>query len=219
MSCHGETEPLVVRALTARRRGLKLLTELDLTVAPGSILAVQGPSGAGKSTLLRMLAGLARPEGGAVEPPSGRLGMVFQDPRLLPWRSALENVALPLEGTSAERHRRAMDWLGRVRLADAANLRPAQLSGGMRQRVSIARALVVEPTLVLVDEPFSALDKALSHELRYEFSGLLRSRNCITVWVTHDPEEAAAVSDRVLEMAGPPNGEWRLHSSTDPLNR
>ena len=137
------------------QRSQKLLTNFTATLAPGEFVTVVGPSGAGKTTLLRTVAGLIQPASGSIVRPSERVSMVFQDPRLLPWRTAIQNIEVVLE-----HHERSLakEWLERVGLGDAANVYPAALSGGMRQRVAIARALAAKAPVVLVDEPFSNLD-------------------------------------------------------------
>ncbi|MGQ4538236.1 ABC transporter ATP-binding protein [Dermabacteraceae bacterium P7074] len=192
------------------RRGLTLFSELSLVLPPGRTLAVTGASGAGKTTLLRTIAGLNEPDAGSVQRPAGRIAQVFQEPRLLPWYSAQRNVELVMaEADPALRCVKATGWLERVGLAEAAHLRPARLSGGMRQRVAIARALATEPTLLLVDEPFSALDKPLARALREDLVALLAQEKVATVWVTHDEEEADAVSHQRLHLDGPP-GTWQL---------
>lgn len=198
---------LTFRDVSLRRRGLLLLDELNADIGAGETVAVMGRSGAGKTTLLRTIAGLSAPNGGRVNRPAGRVPMVFQDPRLLPWRTARQNVELVLE--PGERHR-AMEWLERVGLADAADAYPLMLSGGMRQRVAIARALACEAPLLLVDEPFSHLDVVTARELRSELIRQIREIGCTTIWVTHDPAEAAQVAERSLIMAGPPDGSWQL---------
>ncbi len=201
---------LVADEVTVCRRGLTLVHRIGLSVGPGTILTMAGASGTGKTTLLRTLAGLTPPDGGRISRPPGRVGVVFQEPRLLPWLTARENIAVVLDGDRAARRRTADAWLARMQLSDAGELTPARLSGGMRQRVAIARAFAVEPTLVLVDEPFSALDRELATQLRHELAALLRQGACIAVWITHDPAEAAEVGDALLRLAGPPSGAWSL---------
>lgn len=199
--------------LTLERRGLTLLEKCSLTVMPGETLAVMGPSGAGKTTLLRTIAGLTAPAAGTVLRPAGRVAMVFQDPRLLPWRTALANIELVLPKVQRPK---AREWLDRVGLADAAHLYPIALSGGMRQRVAIARALACDASLVLVDEPFSNLDAGTSTRLRELLMTELRELKRPVVWVTHDAAEAAAVASRTLEMRGPPEGLWQLERPVGP---
>lgn len=198
---------LRVGGLSLERRGLLLLDRLDMEVASGQVLAVMGPSGAGKTTLLRTIAGLSTPVAGSVERPEGRVAMVFQDPRLLPWRNALANVELVLP---RQQRPRAREWLERVGLADAAHLYPIALSGGMRQRVAIARALACEASLVLVDEPFASLDSDTAVKLRELLTRELRELVRPVVWVTHNATEARLVATRILEMDGPPDGAWRI---------
>ncbi|MDC4232703.1 ATP-binding cassette domain-containing protein [Actinomyces sp. B33] len=200
---------LGVDRLRLVRRGLLLVDALTFSVAPGQVLGVSGASGAGKTTLLRAIAGLTDDYGGTVERPDGPLGMVFQEARLLPWLTAHENVLLPVDRSRADRFFWAEEWLERVGLADAAGLYPHQMSGGMRQRVAIARALAVGPRLLLVDEPFSALDKPLAAALRDELMRLVRDHAPTTVWVSHEDGELDAVSDRRLHLDGPP-GTWTL---------
>ena len=198
---------LVLEHVTMVRRGLTLVDDLSLTVRPGQTLAVTGPSGAGKTTLLRAVSGLSPTDGGAVARPAGRLSQVFQEPRLLPWYSAHRNISLIVDGPAPDLT--AAQWLERVGLAGAGHLPPARLSGGMRQRVAIARALAASPALLLVDEPFSALDRPLAAALRTDLIELLADQSVVTVWVTHDPEEAEEVSHLHLHLDGPP-GTWRL---------
>ena len=203
----GETANLVLDHLTMVRRGLTLVDDLSLSVGPGRTLAITGPSGAGKTTLLRAVSGLSPADSGTVTRPQGRVAHVFQEPRLLPWYSAHRNISLIMDGPAP--NLTAMQWLERVGLADASHLPPGRMSGGMRQRVAIARALAAAPSLLLVDEPFSALDRPLAAALRGDLIRLLADQDVVTVWVTHDPGEAEEVSHLHLHLDGPP-GTWRL---------
>ena len=203
----GETANLVLDHLTMVRRGLTLVDDLSLSVGPGRTLAITGPSGAGKTTLLRAVSGLSPADSGTVTRPQGRVAQVFQEPRLLPWYSAHRNISLIMDGPAP--NLTAMQWLERVGLAAASHLPPGRMSGGMRQRVAIARALAAAPSLLLVDEPFSALDRPLAAALRGDLIRLLADQDVVTVWVTHDPGEAEEVSHLHLHLDGPP-GTWRL---------
>nr|WP_311153132.1 ATP-binding cassette domain-containing protein [uncultured Actinomyces sp.] len=203
----GETADLVLDHLTMVRRGLTLVDDLSLSVGPGRTLAITGPSGAGKTTLLRAVSGLSPADSGTITRPQGRVAQVFQEPRLLPWYSAHRNISLIMDGPAP--NLTAMQWLERVGLADASHLPPGRMSGGMRQRVAIARALAAAPSLLLVDEPFSALDRPLAAALRGDLIRLLADQDVVTVWVTHDPGEAEEVSHLHLHLDGPP-GTWRL---------
>ena len=193
--------------VTMIRRGLTLVENLSVTVAPGQTLAVTGASGAGKTTLLRAISGLSDTVAGSISRPAGRLSQVFQEPRLIPWYSAHRNISLVVGGPTPDLT--AVQWLERMGLASAGHLPPARLSGGMRQRVSIARALSTDPSLLLVDEPFSALDRPLAKALRADLIELLADQDVVTVWVTHDPDEAEEVSHLHLHLDGPP-GTWSL---------
>ena len=193
--------------VTMIRRGLTLVEDLSVTVAPGQTLAVTGASGTGKTTLLRAISGLSDTDAGSIARPEGRLSQVFEEPRLMPWYSAHRNISLVVGGPTPDLT--AVQWLERVGLASAGHLPPARLSGGMRQRVSIARALSTDPSLLLVDEPFSALDRPLAKALRADLIELLADQDVVTVWVTHDPDEAEEVSHLHLHLDGPP-GTWRL---------
>lgn len=186
--------------------GRASLGPLDLTIGSREIVAVVGASGAGKSTALRLLAGLERPASGAVIRPGepGRTGFVFQSPTLMPWADARTNVALPLElsGVSAaEACRRADDGLRAVGLGKRTTARPRQLSGGMAMRVSLARALSVEPDLLLLDEPFAALDSVTRRGLIEDLHRLWAARALTMVFVTHDVEEAAYLAGRVIVLS------------------
>ncbi|MET8453850.1 ABC transporter ATP-binding protein [Streptomyces sp. NPDC005209] len=175
-----------------------VLDNLDLTVADEELVVLLGPSGCGKSTLLRLLAGLDRPDGGRVEVPAKR-AIVFQADRLLPWQRVLRNVTLGLHGPDADQ--RALDVLSEVGLSGREKAWPKELSGGEAQRVSLARALVSEPELVLLDEPFAALD-AITRLRMHDLVRALRSKHhAAMLLVTHDVDEAIALADRVVVMS------------------
>jgi len=179
---------------------------LNLSIAPGEIVAVVGASGAGKSTTLRLLAGLERPAEGEVRTTApGRTAFVFQSPTLMPWADAQTNVALPLElaGTSTDEARaQAAVALASVGLGDRLTARPRQLSGGMAMRASLARALVTQPDLLLLDEPFAALDSVTRRHLIEDLHGLWAGRapRPAIVFVTHDVEEAVYLAGRTVVL-------------------
>jgi len=187
----------------------RALGPFSLAIAAGEIVALVGPSGCGKSTAMRLLAGLEAPSRGEVArtPGRGETAVVFQAPTLAPWLSARANAALPLElagVAQAEAARRAEAALARVGLAGAEGARPAQLSGGMAMRVSLARALVTEPKLMLLDEPFAALDEITRRALADDILELWAEARPGIVFVTHNVEEAVYMASRVVVMtAGP----------------
>ena len=190
--------------------GTRALAGASLAVPAGSITALVGPSGCGKTTLLRMMGGLDGPTEGAVRFASGarpRTAFAFQEPRLLPWRSVVSNVALPLELAGVprgERCARAERILERVQLAGAGRKLPGQLSGGMRMRASIARALVTQPELLLLDEPFGALDEITRQSLDDLLLALWAELGMTVVVVTHSIVEAAYLGRQVVVMAPAP---------------
>jgi NitT/TauT family transport system ATP-binding protein len=203
----GRPVAAALRDIVVRYPGRAPLGPVDLAITPGEIVAVVGASGAGKSTLLRLLAGLETPSQGAVVRGAGqgRTGFVFQNSTLMPWADVQTNVALPLELAGmprAETRRRAATGLDAVGLGDRLSARPRQLSGGMAMRASLARALVTEPDLLLLDEPFAALDSVTRRRLIEDLHRLWagRAQRPAIVFVTHDVEEAVYLAQRTLVL-------------------
>lgn len=197
--------------------GTVALSGVDFDLSAGEFVSLVGPSGCGKSTLLRLVAGLLPVSSGSLtidgaDPKASRggkhrCGFVFQSPTLLPWRTVEANLALPLEldGIPRVRSREiAAGWLSRVGLSDFAEAYPAQLSGGMRMRVSIARALASRPQILLMDEPFAALDDLTRGHLQEELLALREREGFTTLFVTHNVSEAVFLSDRVLALSARP---------------
>lgn len=197
--------------------GRAAVADLNLTVERGECIALLGATGSGKSTILNVLVGAIPRTRGAVELAGldpqrewfelrGRFAIAFQDPCLVPWRTALANVELGLKilGTRrAARRELALDWLKRVHLEDAAHLYPSQLSGGMKQRVSLARAFAIGPDVIFLDEAFSKLDAVTAEALRSDFYHLAESSDVTSVIVTHDIDEALMLGTRVVVVATP----------------
>lgn len=178
--------------------GKPVLAHVNLSLEPGQRLALMGASGVGKTTLLRMVLGLGTPDAGAVTNTFQRAAAVFQEPRLLPWRTAVENVNLAL-GDKKETLARSGRQLERLGLGDALDKYPDELSGGMQQRVALARALAVEGDLLVLDEPFKALDP----QLRQQVMDQVSQTKAAILLVTHDAEEARALGCRIVEMETP----------------
>ena len=226
-------EPIPIKTTVARTTGRPLLrlsaicktfstgttalADVDLTIHPGEFISLLGPSGCGKSTLLKLIAGLAAPSSGIIDWPQSThdaagnigpsLGFVFQEPTLLPWRTVAENVHLPLllsgvpKRAARERIDEALDQVGLHGFSDSY---PRQLSGGMKMRVSIARALVTEPKILLMDEPFAALDEITRSKLNDELLGLFARRALTVVFVTHSVYESVFLSSRIVVLSSRP---------------
>jgi NitT/TauT family transport system ATP-binding protein len=198
----------------SERREVVALEDITFSLEPGSFLTLLGPSGCGKSTLLRVIADIVQPRTGTVRvfgrPPiearkRREIGFVFQDATLLPWRSAIDNVRLPLQvGGGAQGARSAGDLLALVGLAGWENALPHELSGGMRQRVAIARALLCGPKILLMDEPFGALDEITRDRLNAELLTIWRETGTTILFVTHSIHEAAFLGQQVLMLAARP---------------
>ncbi|MFJ6567659.1 ABC transporter ATP-binding protein [Streptomyces sp. NPDC091292] len=204
----------VTRTFPSARGEFTALTDVTLEVRPGEFVSVVGPSGCGKSTVLGLLAGLATPASGTVEtfnhPVRGvnrDVGFIFQRDALLPWRTAVQNVALPLRYQGMPKKQaleKARDWLKRVRLGQFAESYPHQLSGGMRKRVAIAATLAYQPKIILMDEPFSALDVQTRTHMEDDLLSLWQEYRPSVLFITHDLEEAVGLSDRVVVMSASP---------------
>jgi len=203
--------------VTHRFNGNLVVDRLSFDVAEGEIVALVGRTGAGKSTALNMVMGNLAPDAGSVEVAGhdpcrayaklrGKIGVSFQTDRLLPWRTAQANVEVGLKilGVDpAERRKRAAHWLERVKLADAGAKYPHELSGGMRQRVSLARALAVDPEIVLLDESFSQLDHVTSQALRRDFREVVRAAGKTCLLITHRIDDALELADRIIVLGAP----------------
>jgi NitT/TauT family transport system ATP-binding protein len=206
--------------------GVEALANVSLDVRAGEFLSVLGPSGCGKSTLLRLIAGLAEPTTGTIDwsDDSGRqdLGFVFQEPTLMPWATALANVALPLKlrgMAKSEREARAAEALDNVGLKGFERVWPRELSGGMKMRVSLARALVVQPRLLLMDEPFAALDEITRHRLNDDLLELWQRSGVTIVFVTHSVFESVFLSQRIVVMSARPGRVSAELAVTTPYPR
>jgi NitT/TauT family transport system ATP-binding protein len=207
----------VARRFPGRTAGAAPFTavfDLSFEVGRGEFVSIVGPSGCGKSTLLNLVAGLDRPSAGSVSlhgvevsGPNPNVGFMLQKDLLLPWRTVLHNVEFGLEArkmTASERRERALRELKRCRLTDFADRYPYQISGGQRQRAALARTLAINPDIVLLDEPFSALDAQTKLVLQKSFAATIAGSGLTTLLITHDLSEAVAMSDRILVMSDRP---------------
>jgi NitT/TauT family transport system ATP-binding protein len=182
---------------------LKVLDDLSFHIAADQIVGVVGPSGSGKTTILKLITGIVLPDEGTVTVAEGTVGYVFQEPRLLPWRTALDNVAAPLRAQGRDKaaaRSAAAHWLDRVGLAGFERYHPAELSGGMAQRVSIARAFAAEPRILLMDEPFGSVDATLKDSLMGILETIIKERLTTVVYVTHELPEALRLAGRIVEL-------------------
>ena len=205
----------VQKTYFTRQAPVHAVASASVDVARGEFVSLLGPSGCGKSTLLMMIAGLERPTGGSillggseVKKPRRDIGVIFQDATLLPWKSAVENVLFPIRilKLPIEAYRqRAKELLNMVGLSGFEHKKPSQLSGGMRQRVAICRALIHDPDILLMDEPFSALDAITRDQMNVALSEILETYKKTVIFVTHSIREAAFLSDRVVVMGGRPS--------------
>ena len=194
---------------------------VTLRVAAGEFVAILGPSGCGKTTLLKILSGLDEADSGTVAiegegPRPPVISHVFQESRLLPWMRVRDNLAFVLDGAKRVDTRLQDTWLARVGLEGVGREYPARLSVGMQQRVAVARALIIEPDVLFMDEPFSALDELTAMTMRQELLGLWRELGCTVVMVTHNPLEAVLVADRVIVMSASPG---RVRAEIDLRDR
>ncbi|AZO09455.1 ATP-binding cassette domain-containing protein [Mesorhizobium sp. M3A.F.Ca.ET.080.04.2.1] len=187
------------------RKRRAIFRDFALDVPEGQVCVLAGPSGVGKSTLLSIVSGIDRGFGGTISGRALPVGMMFQTPRLLPWLTALRNIELAIPGREHEAPR----WLAAVGLEDHGEDHPQRLSGGMARRVALARALAVEPALLLLDEPFASLDETTAEAMRLLLGGIFAKRRPTTLLVTHDLAHASALADRVVVLEGSPAGITR----------
>jgi NitT/TauT family transport system ATP-binding protein len=200
--------------------GPPILEDVALRVAPGQIVSLVGPSGSGQSTILRAVMGLHNVTSGSITlaVPQDQVGMLFQDDALLPWRSAQDNVALGLRARGVpktDRINQANEWLRRMSLAGLESRYPARLSGGQRKRVALAQVMVLGPKLILMDEPFGALDAIVRHRITQDLLTLVENQGITVLLVTHDLEEALALSDAVYLLSAGPRARIAAHHIVD----
>lgn len=205
--------------------GTEALRDVTLTIAPGSFTSLLGPSGCGKSTLLKLIAGLITPSAGSITssfPGRGHMGYVFQDPTLMPWADVARNVAMPLDLMGlgdAEKATRVSSTLKLVGLEDFADAHPRALSGGMKMRASLARALASKPEVLLLDEPFGALDEITRNRLNDDLIRIAAEEHLTVIFVTHSVFESVYLSDRIVVMAPRPGRPVAEFSPEAPTGR
>jgi len=224
MSTPGQTIVSLCHVGKTFDRGTVALDGFDFEVRNGEFVSLLGPSGCGKSTALRIIAGLSAASAGAVEWPNGmgRIGFVFQEPTLMPWANVAANVQLPLTLARADitsSHMRVTQSLERVGLANFAEAFPRELSGGMKMRTSIARALVTEPQLLLMDEPFAALDEITRFKLNNDLLAVWRELRRTVVFVTHSVFESVYLSQRIVVMTPRPGRVFKELAIDAPYPR
>lgn len=227
MSAH--SKPVTIRALemtfsTREGESVRALEPVDLDIKPGEFVALVGPSGCGKSTLLNILAGFITPTGGKatvggdpITRPDIDHGMVFQDYALFPWLSVIDNVAFGLERkgiAKPDRLRIAQEYLDLVGLGDFAQKRPSELSGGMKQRVAIARVFATDPSIIFMDEPFGALDALTRRHLQHQLLEIWQQHKKTIIFVTHSVQEAIYLADRIIVMTARP-GRIKIDQAID----
>ncbi len=227
---HVGGDPLVIDSLYFSYGQLTIFENLNITVQPGEFLSIIGPSGCGKTTLLNLLSGFLEPDSGSVllrgtplKPEDPHFGYVFQHATLFPWLSTIENVEFGLkmagELSPEEMREKAMHYLAMVGLKGFEDYLPLKLSGGMQQRVSLARALTLEPRLLLMDEPFGALDAITRDDMNDELLVLWEELGQTVVFITHDIDEAIYLSDRIIVLNRPPHGIYKDFKSEIPRPR
>ena len=200
---------ITLKNVSKRFGSVEALRALNLTLPEHGTVAIMGSSGCGKTTILQLLAGLIRPTSGTVCCPAQRIAYIFQEPRLLPWRTVLDNIRLAREKNAAKPTRSAEEWLNAVGLGECADRYPEELSGGMRQRVAIARALYCDSDLLLMDEPFQGLDEEIRSRIWTLIREARQEEHMLTVLVTHDRAEAVALADTVLTFESAPASTYR----------
>ncbi len=197
------TPAIEFKGVTKTYQGRDVLSGLSFKINPHETVGLLGNSGMGKTTILKLIAGIEPPDAGTVSVHARRIGYVFQEPRLLPWKTALDNIRLPLQAMGVpqkQARKKAMDLLGLMGLSEFASTYPLKLSGGMKQRVSLARAFAVDPDILLLDEPFSSLDIKLKNELTLMLKERLKIRPATLLYVSHAPDELELLCGKIFNM-------------------